>query len=184
MATVKHINIHNSNYGAAYDYLTMQHNEFTNKPILDENGFMVPRDFYLMEGINCDPRTFDKECEALNAEYKKNRDFKEVKAHHYIVSFDPNDKDENGLTPEKAQALCTNLARKAFPGHQVIVCTHRDGHNGAGNIHCHIVLNSIRKYEVPREEYMVYHGDNKAGNKHHATDAFMRYFKASVMDMC
>ena len=184
MATVKHINIHNANYGAAYEYLTMQHNEFTNKPILDENGFMMERDFYLIDGINCDPQTFDKECEATNAAFKKNKEMKEVKAHHYIVSFDPDDRDENGLTPEKAQELGMELARKAFPGHQVIVCTHRDGHNGAGNIHCHIVLNSVRKLNVPREDFMILPGDNKAGIKHHATDNFMRYFKTSVMEMC
>ena len=55
MATVKHIKIYNANYDAATDYLTMQHDEFTNKPILDESGEMMPRDFFLLEGINCDP---------------------------------------------------------------------------------------------------------------------------------
>lgn len=184
MATVKHINIHNSDYGAAYEYLTMQHDEFTNKPILDENGLMMERDFYIIEGINCDPETFDLECEAVNALYKKNREYREVKAHHYIVSFDPNDRDENGLTPEKAQELGMELARKSFPGHQIIVCTHDDGHSGSGNIHCHIVLNSVRKINVPREDFMILPGDNKAGIKHHATDDFQKYFKSSVMELC
>lgn len=32
-----------------------------------------------------------------------------------------------------------------FPGHQALVCTHMDGHNGSGNIHVHIVINSLRK---------------------------------------
>lgn len=184
MATVKHINIHNSNYGAAYEYLTMQHDEFTNKPILDKNGLMMERDFYIIEGINCDPATFDLECESVNALYKKNREYREVKAHHYIVSFDPNDRDENGLTPEKAQELGMELARKSFPGHQIIVCTHDDGHSGSGNIHCHIVLNSVRKLNVPRKDYMILPGDNKAGIKHHATDSFLKYFKSSVMELC
>lgn len=38
MAVIKHIAIKNSNYDAAYDYLTTKHDEFTSKPILDENG--------------------------------------------------------------------------------------------------------------------------------------------------
>lgn len=184
MATVKHINIHNSNYGATTDYLTMQHNEFTNKPILDERGRMIPRDFYLMDGINCNPETFDIECEGINEKFGKNRSFREIKAHHYIVSFDPDDRDENGLTPEKAQELGMELARKAFPGHQVIVCTHRDGHNGAGNIHCHIVLNSVRKLDVPREDFMILPHDHVAGMKHHPSDGFMNFFKETTMNLC
>ena len=184
MATVKHIKIHNSNYGAATDYLTMQHNEFTNKPILDDNGRMIPRDFYLIDGINCDPANFDMECEAVNKHFGKNNAFRDIKAHHYIVSFDPNDRDENGLTPERAQELGMELARKAFPGHQVIVCTHKDGHNGAGNIHCHIVLNSVRKLDVPYEDFMLLRTDNMAGMKHHSSRGFKDFFRQSVMDIC
>ena len=184
MATVKHIKIHNANYGAATDYLTMQHNEFTNKPILDENGHMIPRDFYLLEGINCDPYNFDVECENVNKKFGKNNSFREIKAHHYIVSFDPNDRDDNGLTPERAQELGMELAQRCFPGHQAIVCTHRDGHNSAGNIHCHIVLNSVRKLDVPREDFMILPHDHVAGMKHHASDEFTNFFKNSVMDIC
>ena len=184
MATVKHIKIYNANYDAATDYLTMQHDEFTNKPILDDNGEMMPRDFFLLEGINCDPYSFNQECQSVNAQYSKNQTYGEIKAHHYIVSFDPNDRDENGLTPERAQALGMELARKSFPGHQVIVCTHRDGHNSAGNIHCHIVINSVRKLNVEREDFMNRPGDCIAGNKHHCSDHFMEFFKQSTMEMC
>ena len=184
MATVKHIKIYNSDYSSAFDYLTKQHNEFTNKPILDETGHLIERDFYLIDGINCDPNTFDMECEAVNRHFGKNKSRREIKAHHYIVSFDPKDRDDNGLTPEKAQEIGMELARKCFPGHQIIVCTHKDGHNGAGNIHCHIVLNSVRKLTVPREPFMINKFDHLAGMKHHASDAFMRYFKESVMNIC
>lgn len=184
VATVKHIAIHNSSYSAATDYLTMQHNEFTNKPVLGPNGEMLPRDFYLIDGINCDPYTFAAECQNTNAFYKQNQHYEDIKAHHYIVSFDPNDRDENGLTPERAQELGMELARKMFPGHQTIVCTHRDGHNGAGNIHCHIVINSVRAKDtmpIPDQERKV---DNIAGFKHRASDQFMRNFKSAVMDLC
>ena len=184
MATVKHIAIHNSSYSAATDYLTMQHNEFTNKPVFGPDGEMLPRDSYLIDGINCDPYTFASECQDTNAFFGQNQRYDDIKAHHYIISFDPNDRDENGLTPEKAQELGLELARKAFPGHQTIVCTHRDGHNGAGNIHCHIVINSVRAKDtmpIPNQERKV---DNVAGFKHRASDQFMRTFKSTVMDLC
>lgn len=43
MAVIKHITIKNSNYDAAYDYLTTKHDEFISKPILDENVKRIPR---------------------------------------------------------------------------------------------------------------------------------------------
>ncbi len=184
MATVKHIPIRNSNYSAATDYLTMQHNEFTNKPILGPDGEMIPRDFYLMDGINCDPMSFGEECQGTNAHFGCNTSYESIKAHHYIVSFDPNDRDENDLTPEKAQELGMELARKLFPGHQVIVCTHRDGHNGAGNIHCHIVLNSVRAKNTEPLPHQERRYDNIAGFKHRNSNQFLRVFKESVMDLC
>ena len=162
----------------------MQHNEFTNKPILGPDGEMIPRDFYLIEGINCDPFSFKAECQATNDAFGRNKSYEEIKAHHYIVSFDPEDRDENGLTPERAQELGMELARKAFPGHQVIVCTHRDGHNGAGNIHCHIVLNSVRKLNTAVRPEQERKYDNIAGYKHRNSNQFLRYFKNSVMDIC
>ena len=66
MAVIKHISIKNSNYDAAYDYLTTKHDEFTSKPILDENGKKIPRESFIIEGINCDPTSFGRECEDLN----------------------------------------------------------------------------------------------------------------------
>lgn len=184
VATVKHIKIYNANYAKAIDYLTLQHDEFTDKPILNDNGDMIQRDFYLLDGINCDPYSFQEECEAVNARFQKNSTYNEIKAHHYIISFDPRDKDDNHLTPERAHVLILSLAKRVFPGHQIIVCTHRDGHNQTGNIHTHIVLNSVRKDSVPLEEFMERNGDTKAGNKHHASDHFMNYLKQQIMDLC
>lgn len=184
MAIIKHIKIRNSNYDAATDYLTFQHDEFTSKPLLDENGRMIPREEYLLEGINCDPYTFGRECEALNAQYKKNQTRREIKAHHYIISFDPRDRDENGLTPEHAQKLGMEFAAKNFPGHQTIVCTHPDGHNSAGNIHVHIVINSVRKLTVERTSFMEHPRDAMAGYKHHVSDAFTNYLKQETMTLC
>ena len=46
MATLKHIASKNADYGAAEQYLTFEHDEFSGKPILDENGRLVPRQDY------------------------------------------------------------------------------------------------------------------------------------------
>lgn len=132
--SVKHISIKNSNYDATVDYFTMQHNEFTNKTILNEDEEQIPRDFYLLDGINCNPYTFNEECQAVNALHGKNQTHSETKAHHYIISFNPRDRDENNLTPEKAHVPVRQFARQKFSAHQMIVCNHRDGHNNAGNI--------------------------------------------------
>ena len=184
MAVIKHIKIRDSNYDAATDYLCFKHDEFTSKPILNEYGEMIPRDEYLLDGLNCDPFNFARECESTNAYFKKNNTRSEVKAHHYIISFDPRDKDENGLTPERAQELGKEFAAKNFPGHQTIICTHPDGHNSAGNIHVHIVINSVRKFDVPQQSFMERPGDAKAGNKHRSTNKLLEYLKQETMTLC
>lgn len=184
MAVLKHIASKNSNYGDAIEYLMFQHNEITGKPILDEQGRMQLRTEYYIDGINCDPMSFDLECEKVNALYHKNKNYDEIKSHHYIISFDPKDSTENGLTGEKAQALGLEYARKNFPGHQALVVTHTDGHNESGNIHVHIVINSIRKNDVPKEEFMERGCDAKAGYKHHMTKQLLKYLQKSLMEMC
>lgn len=145
---------------------------------------MIPREEYLLDGLNCDPFNFGRECESTNAYFKKNNTRSEVKAHHYIISFDPRDKDENGLTAEHAQALGKEFATKNFPGHQTIICTHPDGHNSAGNIHVHIVINSVRKYDVPQQSFMERPGDAKAGNKHRSTNKLLEHLKQETMILC
>lgn len=184
MAVIKHISIKNSNYDAAYDYLTTKHDEFTSKPILNENGKKIPRESFIIDGINCDPTSFGRECEYLNLRYGKNKKSSEIKAHHYIISFDPRDRDDNGLTPKQAQALGIEFAQKNFPGHQTLVCTHPDGHNSAGNIHVHIVINSVRAFDVTRQVFMERPGDSLAGHKHHVTKDFLEYLKSETMLMC
>ena len=71
-----------------------------------------------------------------------------------------------------------------FPGHQALICTHPDGHNHSGNIHVHIVINSLRIYEVPLLSYMDRPADTREGCKHRCTNAAMEYFKSEVMEMC
>ena len=184
MAILKHIASKNADYGEAERYLIFQHDEYTQKPILDENGHMLIREEYYLDGINCDPFTFAAECQETNAYFHKNQSYNEIKSHHYIISFDPKDRDEHGLTGELAQQLGVEYAKENFPGHQALVCTHPDGHNGSGNIHVHIVINSIRKYDTEPQPYMEFDRDSKAGYKHHLSDRYRIYLKQKVMDMC
>ena len=184
MAVIKHIASKNADYGESERYLIFQHNEYTQKPVLDENGHMILRDEYYLDGLNCDPFTFASECQELNSYYHKNQNFNEIKSHHYIISFDPKDRDECGLTGEQAQQLGLTFAKKNFPGHQALICTHTDGHNESGNIHIHIVINSIRKYDVPEEPFMEYACESKAGYKHHLSTSYLTHLKQEVMDMC
>lgn len=184
MAVIKHIASKNADYGESERYLIFQHNEYTQKPILDDEGHMILRDEYYLDGLNCDPFTFASECQELNSYYHKNKNFNEIKSHHYIISFDPKDREECGLTGERAQQLGLTFAKKNFPGHQALVCTHTDGHNESDNIHVHIVINSLRKYDVPQEPYIKFDCESKAGYKHHLSTAYLAHLKQDVMDMC
>ena len=104
-----------------------------------------------------------------NLRYGKNQRREDVKSHHYIISFDPRDGPDNGLTVDRAQELGEKFCAEHFPGHQALVCTHPDGHNHSGNIHVHIVINSLRIEEVPFLPYMDRPADTKAGCKHRCT---------------
>ena len=183
MATFKHISSKNADYGAAEQYLTFEHDEFTMKPTLDENGRLMLREDYRIATLNCGDEDFAVACMRSNLRYGKNQKREDVKSHHYIISFDPRDAVDNGLTVDRAQALGEEFCRKQFPGHQAIVCTHPDGHNHSGNIHVHIVINSLRIAEVPFLPYMDRPADTRAGCKHRCTDAAMEYFKAEVMEL-
>ena len=144
MATLKHISSKNSDYTAIEAYLIYQHDAFTGKQLLDEQG----------------------------------------KPKLHIISFDPRDAADNGLTMEKAQALGLKFCSENFPGHPAIVCTHPDGHNHSGNIHVHIVIGSIRTREVERKPYMQKPRDWREGMKHSSTAQTMRHLRVEVMEMC
>ena len=184
LATLKHINSKNADYGAAEQYLLFEHDEFTMKPVLDETGRLIPREDYRLSTLNCDGEDFAVACMRANLRYQKNQRREDVKSHHYIISFDPRDGPDNDLTVDRAQALGEQFCKEHFPGHQALVCTHPDGHNHSGNIHVHIVINSLRIEEVPFLPYMDRPADTKVGCKHRCTDAALRYFKSEVMEMC
>jgi len=184
LATLKHISSKNADYSAAEKYLTFEHDEIRMKPVLDEKGRLVQRENVRFSTLNCGGDNFAIACLRANIRFGKNMTRGEIKSHHYIISFDPRDGPDHGLTVDKAQELGEQFCRDNFAGHQAIVCTHADGHNHSGNIHVHIVINSLRIEDAPQKPYMDRPADWKAGTKHRCTDAAMNHYKSEVMKMC
>ena len=184
MATLKHISSKNSDYTAIEAYLVYQHDAFTGKQLLDEQGRPKLRESYLLDTLECGDFSFATACLLANRKYGKNTQHGDIKSHQYIISFDPRDAADNGLTMEKAQALGLKFCEENFPGHPAIVCTHPDGHNHSGNIHVHIVIGSVRMREVERKPYMQKPRDWREGMKHSSTAQTMRHLRVEVMELC
>ena len=184
MATIKHTSSKNSDLTAPEHYLTFQHNEYTGLPLLDENGRPKLREEYLLDTLECGGQSFAMACLLANRKYGKNFSPDDVKTHQYIISFDPRDAADNGLNLEKAQALGLQFCKENFPGHPAIDCSHPDGHNGAGNIHVHIVIGSVRIRTIPRQPYMEKPCDWQEGMKHRCTAAMLRHLRVETMELC
>ena len=180
MAILKHIPIKNRYYSSAVEYLTCQFDEYTNEPILDEKGRIMEREEYLIEGVNCEVDTFGAECIETNRFYGKNNAVKDVKAHHYIISFDPTD----NITMEEALAFGKEWLSVFAPGHQAVIAAHPDGHHGSKNMHVHIVFNSVRKYAGVQEKWHYKPCEWKQGCKHRSTGRMMHNAKKWVMRRC
>lgn len=116
MAILKHIASKSSSYGAALEYLIFKHDEIRKAPILDQNGNRIMRDEFYLDGLNCEPYSFDAACQQLNREYQKNKNKNEIKSHHYIISFDPRDSTENCLTGNGHRSLGWNTQKQIFRG--------------------------------------------------------------------
>ena len=72
MATIKHLSSKNSDLGAAERYLIFQHDESSNKPVLDEYGHLVPREDYRIDTMLCGDEDFAIACMKTNLAYNKN----------------------------------------------------------------------------------------------------------------
>ena len=184
MATLKHIASKNSDYTAIEAYLIYQHDAFTGKQLLDDHGRPMLRESYILDTLECGDYSFATACLLANRKYSKNNHPDDIKSHQYILSFDPRDAADNGLTMERAQALGLNFCKENFPGHPAIVCTHPDGHNHSRNIHVHIVIGSVRTREVERKPYMQKPRDWREGMKHSSTAQTMRHSRVEVMELC
>ena len=132
MATFKHISSKNADYGAAEQYLTFEHDEFTMKPTLDGNGRLLPRDDYRIASLNCGDEDFAIACMRSNLKYGKNQKREDVKSHHYIISFDPRDAPDNGLTVDRAR----NFARRISPDTKPLYAPTRTGITTAATFMC------------------------------------------------
>ena len=183
MAILKHLSSKSSDYSAVLDYLMFQHDEKTGKELLDENGRRLLRTEFYLDGINCEALTFDLECKQLNDQFHKNQNRSDVKSHHYIISFDPRDVTECALDGKRVQAIGVEFANRFFAGHQMLVCTHMDGNNKSGNIHVHIVLNSLRKLDVEPQPFMERSYDSRAGYKHHQTRELLTVMQKGLMEI-
>ena len=66
MATLKHIASKNSDYSAAETYLVYQHDEFSGKKILDEQGRPKLRESYILDTLECGEASFATACLLAN----------------------------------------------------------------------------------------------------------------------
>ena len=180
MAIIKHIPVKNRFYTAAVQYLSCQYDERTNQPLLDAKGRLIEREEYRIEGYNCDVDTFGADCIDVNRGFGKNNAPKDVKAHHYIISFAP----EDDIDMDGAMDFGKQWIEEFVPGHQAIIAAHSDGHNGSRNVHVHIVFNSVRKYAQEPEYWHEKPCEYKEGCKHRSTGRLMRAAKEWVMDKC
>ena len=90
MATLKHLGSKNADYGAAEQYLLFEHDEFTMKPVLDENGRLIPREDYRLSTLNCGGEDFAVACMRSNLRYEKNQRRGGVENHpHFNNLFPP-----------------------------------------------------------------------------------------------
>ena len=116
MATLKHIASKNSDYSAIEAYLIYQHDEFTGKQLLDQQGRPMLRDSYILDTLECGDFSFATACLLANRKYNKNNHPDDIKSHQYIISFDPRDAADNGLTMEKAHAVFLRVSAHSGGG--------------------------------------------------------------------
>ena len=121
MATLKHLGSKNADYGAAEQYLLFEHDEFTMKPVLDENGRLIPREDYRLSTLNCGGEDFAVACMRSNLRYEKNQRREDVKSHHYIISFDPRDGTDKSTLFVKLPAIRFHILTSFLVGKLVVL---------------------------------------------------------------
>ena len=71
IGNVQAYKLKNADYSAAKAYLTFEHDEFTMKATLDENGRRIPREDYRISMLNCGKEDFAIACLSANLRYSK-----------------------------------------------------------------------------------------------------------------
>lgn len=189
MAICKH-NTSKNGFAPAVTYLINQHDK-KGTLLTDEEGTPIPRESYLINGVNCIPETFAPLCLQDRLRFGKKADSKSVDTHQYIISFHPDDV-QKGLTMEEAQQVGVAVAEQNFPGHRALVCTHPDGGRGSKNIHVHIVISSLRfedrepdaRFMRLRPDGTVKPSEYRAGCAHQDTAALRQYLLGQLNDYC
>ena len=97
-----------------------------------EKTFDVNSDRKLITGINCNGENAYAEFMTTKAVYHKETG---VNFYHFSQSFSPEEK----ITPEQVHEVGIEFAKRAWPGHEVLVCTHMD----EPHLHSNFVVNSV-----------------------------------------
>ena len=189
MAICNH-NTSKNGFSAVVEYLTMQHDS-KGGLLQDRDDLPTPRENYLIHGINCLPETFAPLCLQDRLRFGKASNKKTVDTHQYILSFSPSD-IEKGLTMVESHQFGYAFAKKNFPGHRVLVCTHPEGDHKAGNIHVHIIVSALRFQDRPPDErfmrllpdYSVKPSEYRAGCAHQDTAALRKHLLSQINAYC
>jgi len=97
-----------------------------------EKTFDVNLDRKLITGINCIGENAYAEFMTTKAVYHKEAG---MNFYHFSQSFSPEEK----ITPEQVHEVGIEFAKRAWPGHEVLVCTHMD----EPHLHSNFVVNSV-----------------------------------------
>ncbi|MBD9026709.1 MAG: hypothetical protein EGR09_07525 [Clostridiales bacterium] len=97
-----------------------------------EKTFDVNSGRKLITGINCIGENAYAEFMITKAVYHKESG---VNFYHFSQSFSPEEK----ITPEQVHEVGIEFAKRAWPGHEVLVCTHMD----EPHLHSNFVINSV-----------------------------------------
>ena len=93
----------------------------------------------LVSGVNCNgENAFTEFMATKTAHHKKGG----MNFYHYVQSFSPTE----SVTAEQVHEIGLAFAKKAWPGHEVLVTTHTD----VAHLHNHFVINSVH-YENGRK---------------------------------
>lgn len=93
----------------------------------------------LVSGVNCNgENAFTEFTATKTAHHKKGG----MNFYHYVQSFSPSE----SVTAEQVHEIGLAFAKKAWPGHEVLVTTHTD----TAHLHNHFVINSVH-YETGKK---------------------------------
>lgn len=128
-----------------------RHHENSRTPTLDENGDMIPREEYYLQGINCTPFSFPIAAKRCTERMGLVGMDSPVTMQHFILVFDRQDLQEYRLDGETAHAVAVEWAERCMPGFLCVVGTHTEGDHRAEHIHSHVIVCSVRLYQAPSE---------------------------------